>query len=99
MSSDGDRANVRKVTVSLPDSLIDRLDSFIPRRKRSKFIAIAIQEQLALLEQLEALEETAGLWTDENYPEFLTEADIDRWISELRGGWTRPEATGGKIPD
>jgi len=80
---------VQKVTVSLSKTLLDRLDESIPTRKRSEFISEAIQEKLAMLEQLEALEATAGVWTDERYPEMQSEADIDRWLVELRQGWKR----------
>ena len=76
-----------KITITLPEELLKRLDTIVPRSQRSHFIATAIQEQLALLEQLAALEESAGAWTDENHPEMLTEADIDRWLAQLREGW------------
>ena len=95
MATNSQASNVRKVTVTLPKKLLNRLDEFIPRRQRSRFIATAIQEQLAMLEQLAALEEAAGAWTDENHPEMQTEADIDRWLARLRGGWAKSEAVGG----
>ncbi len=77
----------RKVTVTLPKSLLARLDAMVPRRQRSRFIAEAIQEQIAMLEQAEAIEEAAGSWTDEKYPELLTTEDIDNWLKALRGNW------------
>jgi predicted transcriptional regulator len=94
MATDGKATNVQKVTVTLPKKLLKRLDEIIPNRQRSRFIATAIQEQLAMLEQLAALEESAGAWTDENHPEMQTEADIDRWLAQLRSGWVKSEAVG-----
>jgi len=91
MANDSNTSGVQKVTVTLPKPLLERLDDFVPRRQRSRFIATAIQEQIAMLEQLAALDETAGLWTDENHPEMQTEDDIDRWLNQLRSGWAKPE--------
>jgi hypothetical protein len=75
-----------KVTVSLPTSLLARLDGKVPARKRSEFIAHAIEEQLAIIEQAEAIEAAAGAWKDEDHPDLATDEDIDRWIANLRGG-------------
>lgn len=75
----------RKVTVTLPVSLLNRLDDLVPSRRRSAFIARAIEEQLAVVEQAVAIEESAGAWRDEDYPDMITNADIDRWLAELRG--------------
>ena len=80
------KTNRRKVTVTLPVALVARLDEKVPARKRSEFIEHAIVEQLAILEQAEALEAAAGAWKDEDYPHMATDEDIDRWIAELRGG-------------
>jgi Arc/MetJ-type ribon-helix-helix transcriptional regulator len=76
---------VRKVTVTLPQSLLAQLDQEVPRRQRSAFIARAIAQQLAILEQAAALEESAGAWQDQEYPDMATEEDMDRWLAGLRG--------------
>lgn len=78
---------VQKMTVSLPAALVERLRALVPPRKRSAFIAEALEEKLALAEQAQALEEAAGIWTDEHHPEMATGEDIDRWLAELRGNW------------
>lgn len=78
---------LRKITITLPEELLKRLEALIPRSQRNQFFVTAIQKQLALLEQVVALEESAGAWTDENHPEMLTEADIDYWLAQLRKGW------------
>jgi Arc/MetJ-type ribon-helix-helix transcriptional regulator len=87
MANNSPAVTTRKITVTLPETILERLDEMVPSRQRSHFIALAVQEQLALLEQVAALEETAAAWTDENHPEMLTEADIDQWLAELRSGW------------
>ena len=75
----------RKVTVTLPTSLLARLDDKVPSRLRSAFIARAIEDQLALVEQAAALEESAGAWRDTEYPDMATGEGIDRWLADLRG--------------
>lgn len=95
MSTNSGSTGVQKVTVSLPRALIDRLDEIIPRRQRSRFIATAIQEQLAILEQIAILEKTAGAWTDQNHPDMKTEDDIDRWLEGLRTTWPESNHSNG----
>lgn len=80
----------QKITVALPKALLTQLDAIVPIRERSQFIARAIQEQLAILIQAEAVDEAAGSWTDEAYPHLLDDTAINNWLSELRSGWQRP---------
>jgi broad specificity phosphatase PhoE len=80
-------SEVQKVTVSLPKSLLERLKERVPGRQRSSFIAAALEERLALEDQLEAIEEFAGSWSGEDHPELRSDEDIDRWLAELRSPW------------
>ena len=80
----------QKITVALPKTLLARLDEHIPTRGRSRFIVKAIKERLALEEQLAALDEAAGAWSDENHPDMRTDEDIDRWLEDLRRSWGKP---------
>ena len=79
--------NSQKITVTLPQPLLTRLDEIVPTRQRSAFISQAVQAQLALLEQAQALDETAGIWSDTDYPELGDDAAIDGWLNTLRQGW------------
>jgi Arc/MetJ-type ribon-helix-helix transcriptional regulator len=81
----------QKITLSLPTPLVERLKAQVPPRQRSTFVAEALQEWLEREETLAILEETSGLWSDEDYPEFATDEDIDRWLRELRASWTIPD--------
>ena len=82
-----------KITLSLPSALVERLKATVPPRQRSAFVAEALQERLEEEETLAVLEETAGIWSDEDYPEFATDQDIDRWLRERRASWTVPDPT------
>ncbi len=90
MAADSPHLDVQKITVTLPKALLTRLDEHVAPRQRGRFIAEAIEERLALEEQLAALDEAAGAWSAENHPDMLTDQDIDRWLDDLRGSWTRP---------
>jgi hypothetical protein len=77
-----------KITISLPQSLATRFKAQVPARQRSTFIAKILEEQLALKEQLEALNETAGCWSDERHQDMVADEDIDVWLTHLREGWS-----------
>lgn len=76
------------ITLSLPTTLVKQLKALVPTRRRNAFVAEALQERLEMEETLAVLEETAGIWSDEDYPEFATDEDIDRWLREFRASWT-----------
>lgn len=50
-------------------------------------------------EQLVALEEAAGCWSDEDHPEMQTAEDIDRWLADLRRPWDEHLAVVGVRDD
>jgi Arc/MetJ-type ribon-helix-helix transcriptional regulator len=91
MANPSIRGDVEKITVTLPKVLLARLREHVPARQRSRFILEALEERLALEEQVAALEETAGAWSDQNHPEMHTDEDIDRWLADLRSSWGRKE--------
>lgn len=82
-----DLQDVQKMTVVFPKSVLERLRERVPARRRSAFIVEAVVEKLALQEQLAAIEESAGTWSDQEHPELATDQDIDRWLTELRASW------------
>lgn len=84
--------NLQKITVMLPEALLSRLREHVPARQRSRFILEAIEERLALEEQITALAETAGAWSDQNHPEMRTDEDIDHWLDNLRQSWSKKES-------
>jgi hypothetical protein len=53
------------------------------------FIATMLEEHLAIEEQSQALDESAGCWNDQRHPDMATGEDIDAWLVTLRGRWQR----------
>lgn len=47
----------------------------------------ALEEKLALEDQVAAIEESAGCWSEEDHPELRADEDIDCWLAELRRSW------------
>jgi predicted transcriptional regulator len=84
--------DTQKITITLPKAVLERLNELVPARRRSRFISEAVEERLALEEQALAVEEAAGTWSDDNHPEMLDDAAIDRWLDAVRSSWRR---TGG----
>jgi metal-responsive CopG/Arc/MetJ family transcriptional regulator len=77
----------KKLTVTLPQALLERLNQAIPNRQRSLFVTQAIEEHLNLIEQITVLEESAGSWSLENHPDMLDDQGIDTWLKASRQDW------------
>jgi hypothetical protein len=83
------RNTTEKITISLPRTLAERFSARVPPRQRSTFIAEILEERLAIEEQLQAFDESAGCWSNERHPDMATGEDIDDWLATLRGRWRR----------
>ncbi|MFQ6090752.1 MAG: CopG family ribbon-helix-helix protein [Candidatus Bipolaricaulia bacterium] len=75
---------MRRTNVMLPEELLEEIDRVAGKRKRSRFIAEAIEEKLARVRFEEALAQAAGAWSDENHPELKTQEDINRYLERVR---------------
>jgi metal-responsive CopG/Arc/MetJ family transcriptional regulator len=79
--------DIQKMTVTFPRAVLQRLRERVAPRQRSAFIVEAVDEKLALQEQLAAIEEAAGSWQNEDHPEIQTEQATDHWLTESRRAW------------
>ena len=80
----------------LPDDLVTEVDRFVGKGKRSKFIEEAVAEKLRAERLLKALDDTAGILSDHDYPEWSTVEKVAAWVHDLRreGDRTRKEKLG-----
>jgi len=78
-----------KTHLVFPRELLEAIDKFISKRKRSQFVVEATKEKLAREKFKRALEKAAGCWKDENHPELKTKKDINKYIRNLRKSWRR----------
>lgn len=74
-----------KTLVVLPDALGNELKHSIPPRKRSRFIAEAVEKHLRALKFRKTLKKTAGAWTDKNHSDLSTQSAINRFLGRIRG--------------
>jgi Arc/MetJ-type ribon-helix-helix transcriptional regulator len=75
----------KRIHVVLPKELVESVDELVGPRKRSAFIAEAIEERLE--QRLlfgKALKEAAGALADADYPEWETPEKTSAWVRELR---------------
>lgn len=75
-----------KITISLSKKLAQQFKSLVPPRQRSAFIAKLLEQQLALQQQLDALDESAGAWQDKNHPDLAADG-VDAWLENQRKNW------------
>jgi len=73
----------------LTKPLMDDLRATIPPRERTRFVEEVLARELRRRKLKAALKASAGAWKDEDHPDMLTGADIDRWIEEQRKLGTR----------
>ena len=79
------------VAIRVPLDLLRAVDRRVGARQRSRFFIEAVQRELTRLEQLEALEASAGVWTAANH------ADLPETIDGLRTWLKDKRAAAGRI--
>ncbi|MBN1376522.1 MAG: hypothetical protein JXA01_10260 [Dehalococcoidia bacterium] len=79
----------KKVSVTLPDDLIEQVRVYVKSGEFSSFCAIALRNHLAHYRQHNALEHSFGIWKDENHPELLSSKDVSGYVSNLRKASTK----------
>ena len=70
--------------VILPEELVKAVDAHAGKGKRSQFFEEAIREKLRIEVLLSALEETAGMLSAEDHPEWGTSEQVAAWVRESR---------------
>ncbi|MFZ2360666.1 MAG: hypothetical protein WA040_15105 [Anaerolineae bacterium] len=79
--------NKRRINVTFPEPLLEVMEAVIAPRERNAFIVEATERALRQERLLKAIEKSSGAWSDERYPEFRTDEDIDRYVRRLRETW------------
>lgn len=89
-----------KTHLVFPRELLETIDKFIGKRKRSSFVVEATKEKLTREKFARIIEKAAGCWTDKNHPELRTKKDLERYVRSLRKSADRRlKETYGKIID
>ena len=84
--------NKVRTTIVLPAGIAARLRASVPARKRSEFVAKAIEEKLTQLTFEVERDRSFGVWRDEDYPHLQTHEDVRSHIADLRDDrhWRTP---------
>lgn len=78
-----------KAHLVIPTEILEEVDKIAGKKKRSLFIAEATREKLEKERFLKTLEETHGVWTDQNHPELRTNKDMERYVREKRQSYRK----------
>jgi hypothetical protein len=68
--------------VPIPARIAAGIDKIAGPRKRTAFVVGVLEREMRRREQLEALEQAAGAWTEANHPELANGAEV--WVREMR---------------
>ncbi|MBI4009420.1 hypothetical protein HY357_04245 [Candidatus Roizmanbacteria bacterium] len=77
-----------KMTFTIPEETYKQLISTIPERKRSKFISISIEKEIARNERFEAFQKARGILKGK-YKMFSTPEKISKWVRKQRATFDR----------
>lgn len=87
-----------RTTIVLPAETAAKLRELVPTRKRSRFVAEALEQHLTRLVFRQGRSLSFGAWKDADYPHLRTQEDVQHFIARLRAeeNWRSPEiGTGG----
>jgi Arc/MetJ-type ribon-helix-helix transcriptional regulator len=73
-----------RIHIVLPESVIEEIDELVGPRKRSEFIAEAIEQRLERERFQRALDAASGSLNSEDYPEWSTPEKTYEWVRKLR---------------
>jgi hypothetical protein len=74
----------KKVSITLPDDLIEQVRVHVKSGEFSSFCAVALRNHLAHSRQHNTLVYSFGIWKDENHPELSSSKDVSQYVRDLR---------------
>lgn len=82
----GERENMRRIHVMLPESLVKRIDEMVGKRERSSFIAEVLEDEVRRRRTRAALRELDGSLADVDIPGWETPEAAAEWVRAGRRG-------------
>lgn len=80
----GAEGTAMRAHIVLPEQLIDEVDRVAGRRRRSRFVEVAIREKLAHEALGSALRESAGVLRPDDYLAWKTPSRTSAWVRASR---------------
>jgi hypothetical protein len=75
---------VTRTHLIAPKELIEKVDRLVGPRRRSEFIASAVDEKLRREQLLQAVQEAAKLPADRGIPGWETPEAVSQWVRDIR---------------
>lgn len=82
--------------IVVPDNLIAEVDAHVGQRKRSRFIAEAIEDKLRNIRALAAFDAVAGSLVGVDIPGWETPESASEWVRAIRQESDRVDALWGE---
>ena len=79
--------------VIMPPELVKEVDELVGKRKRSRFVAEAVEEKLRRQRLLDLFDEMAGSLKDVDIPGWETPESTAEWVRAMRRGDIIPGVT------
>ena len=73
-----------RIHVVLPNSLLEEIDRIAGPRRRSEYIAETLEQSVLRERQRQAIQETTGILSDDEYPEWSTPEKTSAWVRRTR---------------
>jgi hypothetical protein len=80
----------RRTNLVLPEALVAEVDRIAGPRRRSHYVAEAVEARLRRDRLRAVVKRTAGAWKAEDYPEFATPETVVAWVRARRSETTDP---------
>jgi len=74
----------KKVSITLPDDLVEQVRVHVKVGEFSSFCAVALRNHLAHYRQSDGLPRSFGIWTDKNHPDLSFPEDASGYVRNLR---------------
>ena len=78
------RARNKRIRLLLPADVVADLVRLVPPRRWGRVVSEALGRELRRLKALQAMEQSAGAWSEAAHPEMATGEKIDLWIARGR---------------
>ena len=92
MEVSADMGEMARAHIVVPKRLLEEVDRLAGSRRRSEFIATAIEKELRQRRLLAAFDDFAGSLNDVDVPGWETSDSAAEWVREQRRGWRDPWA-------
>ncbi len=82
----------KKVSITLPDELIEQVRAHVRAGEFSAFCAVALRNHLAHYRQRANLAQSYGIWKDQAHPDLSSSEQVSNYVRKLRKADTKRQS-------